>query len=194
MLVHLLDLWLHCSILLCARCLQHRFLCSMFLCITDSLVSDARDHLPDYFSKRSIEVEEEQRVEADVHHAQQQRRLLPQKQPPLGLTICDVLGLGQRVRRPHSVVGNKAEYVGQRHDRYGHHHSPGVHPEFGVAATVQEPFESQTAEDEHGGGGVEEQRRAEEDGQGVPVEADVLLQMGTLEVLTLLKAPSHSHG
>lgn len=90
----------------------HCFLRSPFRCIADFLVSAAGEHLPDCLSERCVEVEEEQGVEADVQQAQQQRRLLPQKQLPLGLAVRYDLGLGQRVRRPDNVVRYKAEYVG----------------------------------------------------------------------------------
>lgn len=91
-----------------------------------------------------------------MQHAQQQRRLLPQEQLLLGLAVCDDFGLGQRVRRPDHVVGHEAEHVGQRHGRHAARRPPGVDPEFGFFATPEEPFESQTAGEEHGGGGVEE--------------------------------------
>lgn len=148
--------------------------------------------LPDHSSKRSVQVKEEQRVEADVEHAQQQRRLFSQEQTLLGLTVRDDFGLSQRVRRPHRMVGNEAECVGQSHGRHAPHHLPVVRPEFRVAATAQKSLQSHAAGDKHGDGGVEEQRRAEEDRQSVPVEADVFLQRGAAEVPLDLKGPAET--
>ena len=126
-----------------------------------------------------------------MQHAQQQRRLLPQKQLPLRLAVCDDFSLSQRVRRPDHMVRHKAQDVGQRHGRHAPHRPPGVHLQFGVVATPQESLESEAAGDEHGGGGVEEQSGVEEHGEGVPVEADSLLQRRTAEVLPLLKTDSN---
>lgn len=131
-----------------------------------------------------------------MQHAQQQRRLLPQEQLPLRLTVCDDFSLSQRVRRPDHVVRHKAQDVGQRHGRHAPQRPPGIHLQFGVFATPQESLDGKAAGDEHGGGGVEEQSGVEEDGEGVPVEADAFLQRRTAEVLMLLKTDQTSviHG
>lgn len=123
-----------------------------------------------------------------MEHAEQQRGLLPQKQLLHGFTVRDDFGLGQRVRGADHVVRHEAEDVGRRHGRHVHRHPPGGRPKFGVAAAAQELFDSQAAGEEHGGGGVEEQGGAEEDGEGVPVQADVLLQGGAAEVGLRLQA------
>lgn len=157
--------------------------CSLLLRITCCLLCDAAEQLADRLSERCAEVEEEQGVEAEVQHRQQQRPLLPQKQPPLGLTVCDDFGLGQRVRRPDNVVGHEAEYVGQSHGRHTACYPSGFEPEFRVTAAAQQPPDSQTAGQQHAGRGVHKQSCAEEDGEGVPLEADVFLQRRTAEVL-----------
>lgn len=162
--------------------LLHHFIGDLFLHVVVCLVPAAGEHPPDRPSERCVQVEEEQGVEAQVQDAQQQRRLLPQKQLPLGLAVRYDLGLSQRVRCPDDVIWDEAENVGQRHGRHTPCHPPGLDPEFRVAPAAQEPLQSQSAGDEHSSGGVEEQRRAEEDGEGMPVEADVLLQGGTAEV------------
>lgn len=177
------------SILPFSTSTQQDFLCQLLL---HRLVPAAGQELPDHSSKRSVQVEEEQRVEADVEHAQQQRRLFSQEQMLLDLTVCDDFGLSQRVRRPHRMIGNEADRVGQSYGRHAPHHRQVVRPEFMVAATAQKSLQSQAAGDEHGGGGVEEQRRAEEDGQSVPVEADVFLQRGAAEVPLDLKGPAET--
>lgn len=140
-------------------------------------VRGARQQVLDDAPEGGVKVEEEQGVQADVQHAQHQRGLLPQEQLPPGPAVPDDLGLGQRVRRPHRVVGNEAEDVGQRHERHADQRPPG-----GGAAAAQEVLEGQAAGDENGGGGVEEERRVEEDGEGVPTEAELLLQGGAAEV------------
>lgn len=131
--------------------------------------------MADRLSERFVEVEEEQWVKAEVQYGQQQRRLLPQKQLPLGLTVCDHFVLGQRVRHPDDVVGHETEYVSQSHGRYTTRRPPGVDPELRVAAAAQQPPESQAAGDHHGGRCVQEQSGTEEDAEGVPLQADVFL-------------------
>lgn len=178
---------LACSLLLCRGRRLHHFLCRLLLCVSDGVVSEAGKQLSDGVSERGVKVEEDERVEAEVEHAQQQSGLLPQKQPLLSFTVGDEFGLGQRVRRADHVVGDEAEYIGQRHSRHACRHPPGIRPEFGVAAAAQELFDSQGAGDERGGGGVEEERRAKEDRESVPVKADVLLQRRAAEVGLLLQ-------
>ena len=133
-----------------------------------------------------MEVIEDERVEAEMQDAQQQRGLLPQEQLPPDAALSDDFSLRQSVRSSQHVVRNEAHGVRQRHGRHADRRPPGICPQQGVSAAAKEPPESQEAGEQHGERGVQEQRRAEDHGQRVPVEADALLQRRTAEETLLL--------